>query len=52
MFFLISSIIALIFLAYSIANKEKLGISLVHPRIIVELVLFIVFAVIGLHTLC
>ena len=39
---IVLSIIPLGFLIYSLMNLEKLGITLTHPRVIVELTLFLI----------
>jgi hypothetical protein len=44
---LIFSLIALIFLIYTIINLENLNITITHPRVLVELALFIIFLIIG-----
>jgi hypothetical protein len=41
------SLIPLAFLIYSLLNRAKLNISLVHPRILVEFILFILFIISG-----
>jgi hypothetical protein len=47
-YFLFASAIAFTFLVYSAINRDKLGISFKHPRIIVEFSLFLIFMVLGL----
>jgi len=42
------SLIPLIFLLYTIVNIRRMGISITHPRIIVEFSLFLVFFIAGL----
>jgi hypothetical protein len=41
-------IVALLFLFYTLLNLDKLGISVNHPRVMVELILFIVFTILGI----
>ena len=41
------ALVALLFLLYSLFNMRKLRIHILHPRIIVELSLFIIFLVLG-----
>jgi hypothetical protein len=48
-FFLLAGFIALAFLVYTLLNLEKLGIDITHPRVIVELFLFILFLIISLY---
>jgi len=45
--FIIFSLIALGFLLYTLMNLDALGIPVTHPRVIVELSLFLAFLVIG-----
>ena len=47
MILLVCGGIALVFLLYSLLNLRKLNIRLSHPRVMVELVLFILFSVMG-----
>ncbi len=47
-FFLVLSMIALAFLVYTIANLSKLRITIAHPRVLVELTLFLVSLVLGI----
>ncbi|MFW9835869.1 MAG: hypothetical protein ACFFE7_00005 [Candidatus Thorarchaeota archaeon] len=42
------SIVRLLFLLYTITHLEQLGIDITHPRVIVELLIFILLLVIGL----
>lgn len=42
------SLIPLVFLLYTVVNLQRLGISLTHPRIIVEFALFLVFLIAGI----
>jgi hypothetical protein len=42
------SVIPLLFLLYTLTHLEKLGIDIKHPRVIVELLIFIGLLVIGL----
>jgi hypothetical protein len=42
------SIIPLLFLLYTITHLDQLGIGMKHPRVIVELLIFIGLLVIGL----
>lgn len=49
--YLLIGIIAGGFLVYSILNMEALGISLTHPRILAELILFIIFTFLGVYRL-
>ena len=44
LFFVASSFVALAFLVYSLLNLERLGIGMTHPRVLVEAVLVVVFA--------
>ncbi|MCB9223456.1 MAG: hypothetical protein H6582_04700 [Crocinitomicaceae bacterium] len=46
--FLVAAVIALCFLLYSLHNRERLGIGITHPRILVEGVLFVVFMAIAI----
>ncbi len=41
-------LVALIFLIYSLTHLEKLKIPITHPRIIVELILFLLFTLWGI----
>ncbi len=43
------SAVALGFLIYTLANLSRLGITLLHPRVLVEFGIFIVFLAIGLY---
>jgi hypothetical protein len=45
--FIIFSLIALGFLLYTLIKLDELGISVTHPRVIVEFSLFLAFLVIG-----
>jgi hypothetical protein len=45
---LILSLIPLLFLLYTVTHLEKLGIDIKHPRVIVELLIFIGLLVIGI----
>ncbi len=45
--FIFFSIVALGFLIYSLTHLKKLKINITHPRIIVELLLFIIFMAAG-----
>jgi hypothetical protein len=40
---------ALAFLVYTLANLSKLGIGLLHPRVLLEFGIFIVFLAIALY---
>lgn len=42
-----AALIAVVFLVYSIFNREKLQIPWTHPRILVESGLFVLFFVLG-----
>ncbi len=42
------SMIPLVFLLYSISHLEKLGIGIRHPRVIVELLIFVGLLIVGL----
>jgi hypothetical protein len=46
--FIIFSLIALGFFVYTIVNLEQLKITIMHPRVLVELFLFLVFLFIGI----
>jgi hypothetical protein len=46
-FFLLFSIVPLGFLIYTLLNLQELQISVFHPRVIVELSLFVLFALFG-----
>ena len=46
-FLLILSIVSLGFLVYTLINLDRLEITITHPRVIVELILFLVFLIIG-----
>lgn len=46
--FLLLSLVALVFLVYTLVNLNKLGINVTHPRVLVELALFILFMMIGI----
>jgi len=46
---IVTSIIALAFLIYTLVNLETLQISVTHPRVLVELTLFMVLLVVGLY---
>ena len=46
-FLLILSIVSLGFLVYTLVNLDRLEITITHPRVIVELILFLVFLIIG-----
>ena len=43
----ISALIALAFLIYSLLNLKRLNITCTHPRVIVELFLFLGFTIAG-----
>lgn len=45
---LVLSVVPLLFLLYTMTHLEKLGIDIKHPRVIVELLIFIGLFVIGL----
>ncbi|KXH77337.1 MAG: hypothetical protein AM326_05220 [Candidatus Thorarchaeota archaeon SMTZ-45] len=45
---IVLSIIPLVFLVYTIKHLERLGITIQHPRVIVELLIFISLLGIGL----
>ena len=49
--FIIFSLIALGFFVYTIANLDQLKITITHPRMLVELFLFLVFLLIGIFLL-
>ena len=42
------SLIPLTFLIYTLTNLQKLNISIFHPRIFVELIIFIIMLISGL----
>jgi hypothetical protein len=44
----ILSIVPLFFLLYSLANLEKLNITITHPRVIVEIATFLLLLLSGL----
>jgi hypothetical protein len=46
-FFLLLSLIPLGFLIYTLLNLQELQISVFHPRVIVELSLFVLIAIFG-----
>jgi hypothetical protein len=48
-FMIVASFVALAFLIYTLANLETLQISVTHPRVLVELTLFVVLLVVGLY---
>ena len=49
-YFLITcGLIALAFLLYSLSHLKELNISIYHPRVLVELILFLCFVAIGLY---
>jgi len=45
---IILGITALAFLVYTLLNLERLQIPITHPRVIVELLLFLIFTLVGL----
>lgn len=45
---MVLSVIPLLFLIYTLTHLEQLEIGLSHPRVVVELLIFIVLFVIGL----
>jgi len=47
-FLIVSSLIALGFLIYTLFHLKQLNISYTHPRVIVELLLFIIFMISGI----
>lgn len=47
--FLFGAIITAGFLIYSLLNMEKLNISIMHPRIIVETVLMLIFMTLAVY---
>jgi len=49
--FIIFSLIALGFLVNTIANLDQLKITITHPRVLVELFLFLVFLLMGIFLL-
>jgi hypothetical protein len=42
------SLIPLGFLVYSLLNLDRLGITLIHPRVLVELFIFLVLSLVGI----
>lgn len=48
---LIVGMVAFGFLVYSLLNLERLGIRLTHPRILVELIIFVIFTLLGVYRL-
>lgn len=49
---IVLSVIPLGFLIYSLMNLEMLGITLTHPRVIVELTLFLILLFAGILLRC
>ena len=47
--FIFCGLVSLMFLIYSLLNMKKLTIGITHPRIIVELILFLLFTLIGIY---
>ena len=45
---IVLSVIPLGFLIYSLMNLQKLEITLTHPRVIVELTLFLILLLVGI----
>ena len=48
-FMIAVSFVALTFLIYTLVNLDTLQISVTHPRVLVELTIFVVFLVVGLY---
>jgi len=46
--FVLFGLVALGFLIYSIFHLKKLNITISHPRVIVEFILFLIFLTIGI----
>jgi hypothetical protein len=46
---LLFSLVPLAFLVYTLMNLDVLGITLTHPRVIVELSIFLVLLIAGLY---
>ena len=44
---LLISIVALLFLIYTLLNMDKLDITMTHPRVLVELALFVLYLIVG-----
>ena len=45
----LASVVALAFLVYTLANLSRLNIGLFHPRVMVELGIFLIFLALGLY---
>jgi hypothetical protein len=45
---MILSLIPLGFLVYSLLNLDRLGITLTHPRVLVELFIFLLLSLVGI----
>lgn len=50
--FLLLSFVPLGFLIYTLLNLQTLQISIIHPRIIVEISLFVLTALVGIWLRC
>jgi hypothetical protein len=44
---LLISLVALLFLIYTLLNIDKLGITVTNPRVLVEFALFVLFLIVG-----
>lgn len=47
-FFALASLITFWFLIYSLVNLDELDITVLHPRLIVEIIFFILFLILAL----
>jgi len=47
--FVVISVVALAFLIYTLFNLDSLGISIMHPRVLVEAVIFLIALILALR---
>jgi len=47
--FSLISVVALVFLIYTLLNLDSLGISITHPRVLVELGIFLISLILALR---